>query len=90
MGPSRSSSLGIGSDSLVITSSGRTRGASDRSTAVELLNVPEAHPLPLKKGKRRVNLIEYPGGSEYLKSAIQQFYIYGAQQGWSFIWDCLC
>ena len=57
MGPSRSSSLGIGSDSSAITSSGRTRGASDRSTAVELLNVPRAHPLPLEKVKRRVNLI---------------------------------
>ena len=28
-------------------------------------------PLPLDKGKGRVNLIKYPGGSEYLKFAIQ-------------------
>ena len=28
-------------------------------------------PLPLDKGKGRINLIEYPGGSEYFKSAIQ-------------------
>ena len=28
-------------------------------------------PLPLDKGKGRVNLIKYPGGSEYLKSAVQ-------------------
>ena len=71
MGPSRSSSLRIGGDSLVVASSGRTRGASDRSATVELRNAPRALSLPLDKGKGRVNLIKYPGGSEYLKSAVQ-------------------
>ena len=71
MGPGRSSSLRIGGDSLVVPSSGRTRGASYCSTSVELRNAPGALPLPLDKGKGRVNLIEYPGGSEYLKSAVQ-------------------
>ena len=71
MGPGRSSSLRIGGDSSVVASSGRTRGASDRSVAVELRNPPGALPLPLDKGKRRVSLIKYPGGSEYLKSAVQ-------------------
>ena len=28
-------------------------------------------PLPLDKGKGRVSLIEYPGGSDYLKFAVQ-------------------
>ena len=54
-----------------VASSGRTRGASDRSTAIELRNAPEVLPLPLDMGKGRVNLIKYPGGSEYLKSAVQ-------------------
>ena len=67
----RSSSLRIGGDSSAVASSGRTRGTSDRSAAVELRNTPGALPLPLDKGKGRINLIKYPGGSEYLKSAIQ-------------------
>ena len=71
MGPGRSFSLRIGGDSLAVASSGRTRGTSDRSTAVELRNTPGALPLPLDKGKRRINLIKYRGGSEYLKSAVQ-------------------
>ena len=71
MGPSRSSSLRIGGDSSAVASSRRTRGTSDRSAAVELQNAPGALPIPLDKGKGRINLIEYPGGSEYLKSAVQ-------------------
>ena len=71
MGPGRSSSLRIGSDSSAVARSGQTRGASDRSAAVELQNAPGALSLPLDKGKGRVNLIKYPGGSEYLKSAVQ-------------------
>ena len=71
MGPGRSSSLCIGGDSSAVASSGRTRGASDRSAVVECRNAPGAPPLPLDKGKGRVNLIKYPRGSEYLKSAVQ-------------------
>ena len=63
MGSGRSSSLRIGGDSSAVASSGRTRGASDRSTVVERRNAPRAPPLPLDKGKGRVNLITYPGGS---------------------------
>ena len=71
MGPGRSSSLRIGGDSLTIASSGRTGSASDRSTGVELRDAPGAPPFPLDKGKGKVDLIKYPGGSEYLKSAVQ-------------------
>ena len=71
MGPGCSSSLRIGGDSSAAASSGRTRGTSDRSAAVELRNAPRALPLPLDKGKGKINLIEYPEGSEYLKSAVQ-------------------
>ena len=61
MGSGRSSSLRIGGDSSIVAGSGRTRGASDLSAAVELRNAPGALPLPLDKGKGRVNLIKYPG-----------------------------
>ena len=71
MGPSRSSSLRIGGDSSAVAGSRKTRGASDRLAGVELQNAPRAPPFPLDKGKGRVNLIKYPGGSEYLKSAVQ-------------------
>ena len=71
MGPSRSSSLRIGGDSSAIVDSGLTRGASDHSAVVKLRNAPRALPFPLDKGKGRVNLIKYPGGSEYLKSSVQ-------------------
>ena len=71
MGPGSSSSLCIGDDSSVVACSRRTRGTSDRSTAIELRNAPGALPIPLDKGKGRINLIEYSGGSEYLKSVVQ-------------------
>ena len=71
MGPSRSSSLRIGGDSSAVTGSGRTGGASDRSTGVELRNALRAPHFPLDKGKGRVKLIKYPRGSEYLESAVQ-------------------
>ena len=71
MGPGRSSSLRIGGDSSAVASSGWTRGAFDRSAVVERRNAPGAPPLPLDKGKGRVNLIKYPGGSEYLKSSVR-------------------
>ena len=63
MGPSRSSSLRIRGDSSAIAGFGPTGGASDRSAVVELRNAPGAPPFPLDKGKGRVNLIKYPGGS---------------------------
>ena len=70
MGPGRSSSLRIGGDSSAVVGSGWTGDASDRSTEVELRDVPGAPPLPLGKSKGRVDLIKYPGGSEYLKSVV--------------------
>ena len=71
MGPGRSSSLRIGGDSSAVASPGRTRGASDRSAVVKRRDAPGAPPLPLDKGKGRVKIIKYHGGSEYLKSAVQ-------------------
>ena len=77
MGPGRSSSLRIGGDSMADAIYGRTGGASDRSAGVELRDTLGAPPFPLDKGKGRVNLIKYPGWSEYLKSAIQHALIVG-------------
>ena len=71
MGPGRSSSLRIGDDSSAVAGSGRAGDASNRSTVVEPRNVPGAPPLPLDKGKWKIDLIKYPRGSDYLKSAIQ-------------------
>ena len=71
MGPGRSSSLRIGGGSSAVANPGRTRGAYDRSVVVKRRDAPRAPPLPLEKGKGRINLIKYPGGSDYLKSAVQ-------------------
>ena len=71
MSPGRSSSMCIGGDSSAVAGSGGTSGASDRSIGVDLRDAPGAPPFPLDKGKGRVDQIKYPGGSEYLKSAVQ-------------------
>ena len=80
MGPGRSSSLRIGGGSSDVANPGRTRGASDRSAMVEHRDAPGAPPLPLDKGKGRINLIKYPGGSDYLKSAVQHAVTVGASK----------
>ena len=77
MGPGHSSSLHIGGDSSAVASYRRTGDASDRSVGVELRDAPGAPPFPLDKGKGKVDLIKYPGGSEYLKSAVQHALIMG-------------
>ena len=71
MGPCRSSSLRIGDDSSTVVGSGRVRDAPGRSATVEPQNALGAPPLPLDKDKGKINLIKYPGGSDYLKSAVQ-------------------
>ena len=71
MGTSRSSSLRIGGDSSAAAGFGQTGDASDLLTVVDLRDAPGVPPFPLDKGKGRVDQIKYPGGSEYLQSAIQ-------------------
>ena len=71
MGPSRSSSLRIEGDSSAVSGSGRTGDASDDLNWVVLRNAPREPPFPLDKGKRKINEIKYPRGSEYLKLAVQ-------------------
>ena len=71
MGPDCSSSLRIGGDSSTVAGSGRVRDASIRSATAEPQDAPRAPPLSLGKDKGKINLIKYPGGSDYLKSAVQ-------------------
>ena len=71
MGPGRSFSLRIGDDSSAVAGSRQVRNAYSRSAVVEPRNVPGVPPLPLDKDKEKINLIKYPGGSDYLKSAVQ-------------------
>ena len=71
MGPGHSSSLRIGGDSSVVSDSGQASGASDRLAGVVFRDVAREPPLPLDKGKGRIDEIKYPVGSEYLKSAVQ-------------------
>ena len=71
MGPGRSSSLRIRGGSSAAAGFGRTGNASDRLTVVDLRDAPGVPPFPLDKGKGRVDQIKYPGGSEYLQSAVQ-------------------
>ena len=71
MGPGRSYSLSISGDSSVVAGSGPTGSSSDRSARVELRDAPGVPHFPLNKGKGKVDLIKYPGGSEYLRSAVQ-------------------
>ena len=70
MGLGCSSSLRIGGDSSIASGSGRTIGASDSLTGVTLRDAPRGPPFSLDKGKGRIYEIKYPGGSEYLKSAV--------------------
>ena len=71
MGLSRSSSLRIGDDPSAGADSGRARDVPVRSAAAGPQNAPEAPLLPLGKGKRKINLIKYPRGSDYLKSVVR-------------------
>ena len=80
MGPGLSSSLRIGGDSSVAAGSGRTGSASDRSAGVDLRDTPGEPPFPLNKGKGRIDKIKYPGGSEYLKSAVQNALAVGSSK----------
>ena len=77
MGSGRSSSLRIGGDSSIILDSRRTGGASNHLAVIALRDAPGEPPLPLDKGKGRINEIKYPVGSEYLKSAVQNAMVVG-------------
>ena len=90
MGPGRSSYLRIGDDSSAVAGLGRTRGASDRSAVAERRDAPGAPPLPLDKGKGKINLIKYPGESDYLKSTVQHAVTVGPSKVSPSKWGYLC
>ena len=69
MGPSRP--LRIGDDPSADAGSERIRDVPVRSAAVRPQNAPEAPPLPLGKGKRKIYLIKYLKGSDFLKSVVR-------------------
>ena len=70
MGPGHSSSLRIGGDSSVVSDSVQASGASDRLAGVAFRDALGEPPLPLDKGKGKIDEIKYPVGSEYLKSVV--------------------
>ena len=57
MGPSRSSSLRIGGDPFVVSSSGRMSGESDCLAVVALRDALGEPPFPLGKGKDKIDEI---------------------------------
>ena len=77
MGPGRSSSLRIGDDSSVVVGTKRAAGVSGRSAVSEPPNAAEAPSPTSDQSKEKINLIIYPEGSDYLKSAVQHAVIVG-------------
>ena len=71
MGSSRSSSLRIDANPLADAGSEQAREAPIRSAVARSPNAPEAPPHPLGKGKKKINLIKYPRGSDFLKTAVR-------------------
>ena len=55
MGPSRSSSLRIGGNSLAVIGFGQNSGTFNRSAGVDLRDAPGVTPSPLDKGKRKID-----------------------------------
>ena len=74
MGSSCSSSLRIGGESSVVSDSGQASGASNRLAGIAFWDVLGEPPLPLDKGKGRIDEIKYPVGSKYLKSAVRMLW----------------
>ena len=71
MASTRSTSLRIDDGPSTIADSERAGDAPPLSAAVEPQNVPEAPPLPLGKGKRKISLVKYPKGSDFLNAAVR-------------------
>ena len=55
----------------MVSGSRRTGGESDRLAVVALRDAPGEPPLPLGKGKGKIDEIKYHVWSEYLKSVVQ-------------------
>ena len=77
MGPGCSSVLRIGSNSAEASSSRRIDGGKDSLAMVVHRAAPGEPPFPLDKGKGKINEIQYPSGSEYLRAALQNAEVVG-------------
>ena len=77
MGLGRSSVLRIGSNPAKASSSGWTNGGNGSLIVMVHWAAPGEPPLPLDKGKGKINEIRYPSGFEYLRAAIQNVEVVG-------------
>ena len=71
MGSSSSSSLRIYANPPTDAGSEQSRDAPIRLIVASPPNAPEAPPTLSGKGKRKINLIKYPKGSDFLKTAVR-------------------
>ena len=71
MGSNRSSSLRIYASPPADTNPDQVREVPSRLVVVNPPNAPAAPPPPLGKGKRKINLLKYPKGSDFLKVAVR-------------------
>ena len=71
MGSSRSSSLRIYANPPADAGFELAGEAPIRSAVAGSPNAPKVPPSPLGKGKKKINLIEYPKGSDFLKTAVR-------------------
>ena len=71
MGSNRSSSLRIYASPPADTNPDQVREVPSRLVVVNPPNAPTAPPPPLGKGKRKIKLLKYPKGSDFLKVAVR-------------------
>ena len=71
MGSNRSSSLRIYASPPADVGSDQAREVPSRLVVVNPPNAPAAPPPPLGKGKRKINLLIYPKGSDFLKVVVR-------------------
>ena len=69
-GPGRSYVLHIGSNPVEASSSGRINWGNDSLVVVVHRATPGEPHFPLDRGKRKINEIQYPSDSEYLRASI--------------------
>ena len=71
MGSNRSSSLRIYASPPADTNPDQAREVPSRLVVVNPQNAPAAPPPPLGKGKKKMNLLKYPKGSDFLKVSVR-------------------
>ena len=71
MGSNRSLSVRIYASSSADVDSDLAREVPSRLTVVNPPNAPAVPPPPMGKGKRKINLIKYPRGSDFLRTAVR-------------------